>query len=1306
MGHHVGRALAIAAIVGVVLLSLILSTRLRMDEDIVSLLPADDPAVSDHIAILKQFHALDALYIDIGACPPDGGRAGVSPSDPASGTGSYDEIVAVADELNRQLEKSGLFAQIHYRFPPDKLLGVLKTLSDHKQSLFSERDVKAAENHLDVQAVNARIAAARRALLEPSGSFTKEQVQQDPLGFDEIALAKLEDLAREGGPSSIVDGRIRSADQKHVFMAAVTDFPATDSRKSAAVATALAEARREALAKARKGAVRIACAGGHLSAVENAGAIKGDLFRTLLANAIGLAVLGLLAHRRKIFIAIVFLPALFGMACATIVFGIFDPLISAIVIGCGTVLVTVTVDYDFQILYRIDNMDPQALAPQNCVRGMLLQIAAAAGATATAFLCLALSSLPGQRQMGYFACLGVVGSAAFSLVGLVYLIPRVQKLRWQWVIPLKDVCAAFLAWRDRHRRPVIAAGFLLLIASACGVARLRFEGDVSKLNYAGPARQEEEQRLTTVWGGAPSVSAMVQGKTLEEALQANDRLAAVLCALRDEGRVRQFTSVAALVPSKQTQEANARRWRDFWTEERRTQMQDRMSSAMAAAGFSPTAFQRFYAGLDARETPLTVRDFENTSLAGLVRSHVTTSDGKWFALTTLSPAAGADLSAVTARLRSAVPTATVSAGRQFVEHVAGLARTELRRLALVASLAALVVLYLFFGRVELVLAVSLPVWLSAVFTLGILGWADQPINLISSLFIIFVFGIGIHYSIALVTNAMAVYNGNGVDDSIAHGGVLVCALLSVLSFGSLTFARHPTLFSIGLAGLLGVLSSLFSTVLVVPLIMKRLLPERGRYGTPSLKTWGGMLWAIVYVVGVSALYSWVIRYFILLRHRNNPVARQQFARWYLHRTAAALLKCFPYRDSKRIFIDADAAAFVPPGIIVSNHASAFDIIVILALPAPMAMMVKRWVWRFPIMGRMVRDAGYIMVDDHTADELMARGSQCLDEGVCIMVFPEGSRSPDGRMRRFHKGAFELAVRTGRDVIPVLLTDTQSCLPRHATWVGDHQSVIRVLPRVTPRSFDYALGSRALADHTKALMLRHADEDWRLAQDGKAFWHNIRMLYNYRGPYVENYIAWKLRLDPIYRQIDALVPLCGTVLDLGCGYGLMSNILARKSLSRRVVGVDFDEGKIAVARGSVIGARVSPSEPNVTIEAHNILSWDFPPADCVLLIDTLHYWSAERQRRVIEKAAACLRSGGRLIVREACAERTVKHGLTAWAEKFGVILRRNRAGDGLVFMGRDFYLNAFEHAGLRREQTACRAPGSNEVFVLEKRASEL
>jgi SAM-dependent methyltransferase len=204
------------------------------------------------------------------------------------------------------------------------------------------------------------------------------------------------------------------------------------------------------------------------------------------------------------------------------------------------------------------------------------------------------------------------------------------------------------------------------------------------------------------------------------------------------------------------------------------------------------------------------------------------------------------------------------------------------------------------------------------------------------------------------------------------------------------------------------------------------------------------------------------------------------------------------------------------------------------------------------------------------------------------------------------------------------------------------------------------------------------------------------LYAYRGPYIESYLTWKLRIDPIYRGVAPLVPARGRVLDLGCGYGLMSHILAGASLEREVIGVDFDERKIDVAR---CAAR---ARSNVRFEVGDVFAWPYPPADAVVMVDMLHYWSEARQLELIARVCRCLRPGGTAVFRDGCATDSGGHLATTWGERFSTRFGFNRRGQGLQFGTRQFYVDAFEAQGLRLvAEPAGLGLGSNRVLVFQR-----
>jgi 1-acyl-sn-glycerol-3-phosphate acyltransferase len=438
----------------------------------------------------------------------------------------------------------------------------------------------------------------------------------------------------------------------------------------------------------------------------------------------------------------------------------------------------------------------------------------------------------------------------------------------------------------------------------------------------------------------------------------------------------------------------------------------------------------------------------------------------------------------------------------------------------------------------------------------------------------------------------------------------------------------------------------------------------------------------VYVYGGMAffflLYLLLVQHVLRLWHWKDAEARQRFLRTYMRKVVAGMIRTLPYATSQRIFVNAGPDTFAKPGVIVSNHQSNSDIFMVLALPGELVMMVKDWVWNTPLMGPVVQEAGYLPVNRLDTDSLMQQSADLLKRGISIAVFPEGTRSPGGTMRRFHMGAFELAVRTKADIIPVLLTNTWDCIPWHAFWIGEHCLVVRALPRVTPDTFDYSQGARAVAAHVKEKMQAHVETDWWFSQAGPAFWSNLRSLYRYRGIKIEREVARRLHRDPLCKRIDGLVPETGTVLEVGCGYGLLANLLAAKSPRRTVIGIDSDPERIRVAQQSV------QARSTATFTRLDASRDSLPEAGAVLAIDALTRWPAAQQKDVIARICACALPGGIVLFRNPI-HRTPRPPRQSLPE--------------------EDYVSMFEGCGLTLEKEyPGMGPGSTRVLLFRKGAT--
>jgi len=137
-------------------------------------------------------------------------------------------------------------------------------------------------------------------------------------------------------------------------------------------------------------------------------------------------------------------------------------------------------------------------------------------------------------------------------------------------------------------------------------------------------------------------------------------------------------------------------------------------------------------------------------------------------------------------------------------------------------------------------------------------------------------------------------------------------------------------------------------------------------------------------------------------------------------------------------------------VVVCNHESNTDPLLLSWLPWDMRWVAKQELFRIPVAGWALALAGDIPLRRGEASSVRALFAECrrtLDAGLSVMMFPEGTRSRDGELLPFKDGAFELAIQAGVPVLPLALTGTHDCMPKGSTWFGEASAVVRVLPPI-------------------------------------------------------------------------------------------------------------------------------------------------------------------------------------------------------------------------------------------------------------------
>jgi SAM-dependent methyltransferase len=313
------------------------------------------------------------------------------------------------------------------------------------------------------------------------------------------------------------------------------------------------------------------------------------------------------------------------------------------------------------------------------------------------------------------------------------------------------------------------------------------------------------------------------------------------------------------------------------------------------------------------------------------------------------------------------------------------------------------------------------------------------------------------------------------------------------------------------------------------------------------------------------------------------------------------------------------------------------------------------------------------------------------------VFPEGTRSENGIINRFHKGAFYIAERLQLPVQPLLIHGAADAIPKGTFYLNAGQLTLKFLRRIEHTDPAYGQG---YSDRTKSISKYFKQEFALLKQEAespKYFSHKLLSNYVYKGPVLEWYLRVKLRLEKYYAPFHELLPQRGSILDLGCGYGFLCFMLQFLSADRTVTGVDYDEEKIDVANHGYL------KSDRLRFYAADVRNFPLQNYDGIVLSDVLHYLPSHAQEILLGQALDALNQGGILVIREGIVDLRERHQGTQITEFFSVkLLKFNKSVNALNFLSGETIKRIANNKGFTVEVDDDAKYTSNVIFVIRKK----
>jgi predicted exporter/SAM-dependent methyltransferase len=794
-------ALVVAALAGAAWLA---QRRVRLETDITSSIPSGDPVLAATRGILADHPALERIAVDLSFADSHADR---------------DALVAAGERLEERLGSSGLFHQVGMADAGRALASFYAGVPGRLPVLFTaEQLARDVAPRLAPDRVAAALQRRLDELAQLDGVGQAEAIARDPLGLREPVLERLGALL-PAGDAHTYRGQLLSGDDRHLLLLLNPRGRASDTTLARRLRELFGDAGRElngTLPAGDPGRLALTVVGGFRAALDNEETIRRDTTRAIWIATLGAALLILLCFPRPLLGLLALVPAAAGVVLALLVYSLLRSEISALALGFGGALVSITVDQGIAYLLFLDRtrlVRGEEAAHEIRSVGLFATLT-----TVAAFFALRFSGYPLLEQLGLFAGLAVGLTYAFIHVVFPYVFPAMPPAKRSAALPVERWLTT--ATTNRGWLGPLFAGLLALGFVAAG--RPAFVVDLQAMNHVRPATLAAEDQVKRVWGDVFNrVYAAVEAPTPEALQAAADRLARLVDAEREQGALATAFVPSQVLPGAERSAENLAAWTRFWTPERTTALRAEIDRRGATLGFTADAFGPFFTALERPQVAPALIPAELYEMFGVSPDR---SGNGWVWLGAVTPGPRYDAGAVFERAdREGV---RLFDPRLFAQRLgAHLGRAFSTMVVIVGASVVLLVVLLFLA-LRTVLLTLLPLVFALAATLGGLSLLGRPLDIPSLLLSVVVFGMGVDYSLYFVHTSQRLLDERHPSFGPMRLTVFLAAGSTLLGMLALAFAEHPVLRSVGITGALGIAAAACGAFVILPPLLRRTFPGR------------------------------------------------------------------------------------------------------------------------------------------------------------------------------------------------------------------------------------------------------------------------------------------------------------------------------------------------------------------------------------------------------------------------------------------------------------------------------------------------
>jgi 1-acyl-sn-glycerol-3-phosphate acyltransferase len=805
------------------------------------------------------------------------------------------------------------------------------------------------------------------------------------------------------------------------------------------------------------------------------------------------------------------------------------------------------------------------------------------------------------KDFGLLAALALSGTIMFVLVFMPHFVKDVSSTDSHYPLFFDRISEV----RFDNKRWILFCIILLTVVFGFFSSRLTFESDLNKISYMTPDQKKAFNELSVFTNlSQKSIIHVSEGRDVNEALRHYEASKIMIDSLVKTHDIISVSGVGTMLMSDSLQKQKVMRWNDFWVK-RKQPVREIFGQKSMQIGFKENSFDTFFQAIDKEYIPKSYDELLKG--AGFTAGYTIVKPGRTFIITLLY--VNLKNEEIVRKTLSARQGTFVFDRASATKATIGILSNDFNLVLVVCSVLVLVFLTFSFGRFELSLFTFIPMVIGWIWILGLMAIFGLKFNIVNIILATFIFGLGDDYSIFIMEGSM---HENTYKRKILNSyklAVILSALTMFIGIGSLILARHPAMKSLAQVTIIGMVSVVLISYTIVPFLYRWLTYKKGKKRVMPITAGNIMNSVISFTVFLIGSIFHSLLGFILFKVMRPSERKKLFFHKCLAFTAGFVVHRIP--GVKTQVINRRGEDFSKPSLIICNHQSHIDLMLIMMLSPRIIVLTNDWVWNSPFYGSIVKNADFYPVlngIENSIDHL----SGLIDKGYSIMIFPEGTRSADCSINRFHRGAFYLAEQLNLDLLPIIIHGMGHVLPKTDFLLQKGAVTVEILDRIVPGDKSYGESYSERPKYIRRMYKAHYQRIATEIETPEYFADKLYHNYIYKGSAVSTQVLIDLKKHNSYSEIISLLPKSGQVLVLGADIGSFPLLLSMVNPELVVVAVEADEDKLALA-GNCASCTEKISYINSDPSSFEINQ----QYDAVVLVDCLSTFRPAEQQMIIK-----------------------------------------------------------------------------------------